>query len=180
MIPVFVLLAIYYGSSVQNGEPVEWLRLAAIVVFVVAAASDGIDGWIARRYNQRTRLGAILDPIADKGLLITAIITLSVSGWFYNFPLWFPVLVIARDAVILTGSIILHYTFGHLEIRPSWTGKAATASQMVAIAWVMFQIPRHDIPVLIAGLLTLISGIGYVVEGLRRVKSEERKRQEYE
>src|SRR5262245_37770387 len=81
MIPLFVLMAIYYGRSVTRGAPLEWQRVTSILIFIVAAASDGIDGYIARRYNQRSKLGVILDPIADKGLLLAGIITLSVSNW---------------------------------------------------------------------------------------------------
>src|SRR5205807_7406817 len=81
MIPVFVTMAIYYGQSIQRGAPLEWQRLTAIVIFLVAAASDGLDGYVARHYKQRSALGAILDPIADKGLLLSAIITLSISNW---------------------------------------------------------------------------------------------------
>src|SRR5438874_4453899 len=115
MIPVFVTLAIYYGESIQRGAPLEWQRFAAIFVFLLAAASDGLDGYIARRYNQRSALGVILDPIADKGLLLSGIITLSITNWsqsdpdYGKFPVWFPVLVITRDAVILVGAAILHY-----------------------------------------------------------------------
>ncbi|PYL84339.1 MAG: hypothetical protein DMF23_06555 [Verrucomicrobia bacterium] len=81
MIPVFVALAIYYGESVQRGAPLEWQRFAAILVFLLAAVSDGLDGYVARRYNQRSRLGVILDPIADKGLLLSGIITLSITNF---------------------------------------------------------------------------------------------------
>ncbi len=81
MIPVFVTMAIYYGQSIERGAPLEWQRFTAIVIFLVAAASDGLDGYVARRYKQRSALGAILDPIADKGLLLSAIITLSISNW---------------------------------------------------------------------------------------------------
>ena len=97
MIPVFVTLAIYYGQSIQRGAPIEWFRFTAIVVFLVAAVSDGLDGYVARRYNQRSALGVILDPIADKGLLLSGIITLSISNWsdvdpdYGKFPVWFPV-----------------------------------------------------------------------------------------
>src|SRR5438094_4461478 len=114
MIPAFVLMAIYYGASIKRGEPLEWQRYLAIFIFLVAAASDGLDGYIARRYNQRSALGVILDPIADKGLLLSGIITLSITNWsqsdpdYGKFPVWFPVLVITRDAVILVGSAILH------------------------------------------------------------------------
>src|SRR3954465_14965070 len=114
MIPVFVAFAIYYAQSVKANEPEEWLRFMAIAVFLLAAVSDGLDGYVARRYNQRSSLGVILDPIADKGLLLSGIITLSISNWsqvdphYGKFPAWFPVLVITRDAAILMGSAVLH------------------------------------------------------------------------
>ncbi|PZR73980.1 MAG: hypothetical protein DLM73_09315, partial [Chthoniobacterales bacterium] len=81
MIPVFVTLAIYYGESIQESKPQDWMRFTAIAVFLLAAVSDGLDGYVARRYNQRSSLGMILDPIADKGLLLSGIITLSISNW---------------------------------------------------------------------------------------------------
>src|SRR5438552_15035820 len=84
MIPVFVALAIYYGESVRRGDPQEWQRFAAIIIFLLAAASDGLDGYVARRYNQRSQLGFILDPFADKGLLLIGIITLSCTFRFMS------------------------------------------------------------------------------------------------
>jgi CDP-diacylglycerol--glycerol-3-phosphate 3-phosphatidyltransferase len=179
MIPVFVLMAIYYGESVQRGDPIEWQRFAAIVIFLVAAASDGLDGYVARRYNQRSALGVILDPIADKGLLLSGIITLSITNWsedpaYGKFPLWFPVLVITRDVVILVGSAVLHLLNGRVRVRPSWTGKVATVLQMVAIAWVMLQlrfIPLSYI-VVAAGVFTFVSGVIYVMDGIRQLQAE--------
>src|SRR6476661_7483097 len=114
MIPVFVTLAIYYGESIQEGHPQDWMRFTAITVFLLAAVSDGLDGFVARRYNQRSTLGAILDPIADKGLLLSGIITLSLTNWSEfepgsgKFPAWFPVLVISRDAILLVGTLVLY------------------------------------------------------------------------
>jgi CDP-diacylglycerol--glycerol-3-phosphate 3-phosphatidyltransferase len=179
LIPVFVTMAIYYGQSVQAGEPQEWMRLAAITIFLVAAVSDGLDGYVARRYNQRSRLGVILDPIADKGLLLAGIITLSISNWEIDphqgrFPAWFPVLVITRDAVIVVGSVVLHLLNGQVRVRPSWTGKVATVLQMAAIAWIM--LPLHFLPLLfvvsLAGVFTFISGIVYVLDGVRQLQAE--------
>lgn len=170
LIPVFVLFAIYYGQSVELGHPKEWLRLAAIIVFITASATDGVDGWVARRYGQRSPLGAILDPIADKGLLLTAIITLTLSKWTYAFPLWFLVLVITRDVVILSGCLLVKHLNGTLEAHPSWWGKTATACQMVAIAWIMLQIPQSIYVVSLAGFFTLISGLGYIYSGINQVR----------
>jgi cardiolipin synthase len=177
MIPVFVTLAIYYGESIQEGNPQDWMRFTAIAVFLLAAASDGLDGYVARRYNQRSSLGMILDPIADKGLLLSGIITLSISNWsqvdphYGKFPAWFPVLVITRDAVILIGSAVLHVLNGTVRVRPSWTGKVATVLQMAAIAWVMLQmrIPPLIYVVFVAGFFTLVSGIIYVRDGVRQL-----------
>ena len=129
LIPVFVLFAVYYGRSVDQGRPQEWQRWAAVIVFLVASVTDCLDGWVARRFSQRSPLGAVLDPIADKGLLLAAIITLSLSKWTYAFPLWFPVLVIARDAVIVTGCVLLKRLSNHLEVRPSsWEDGVGSAN----------------------------------------------------
>ena len=188
MIPLFVMMAIYYGRGVQHGDPREWQRWCAISIFVLAAASDGVDGYIARRYNQKSRLGVILDPIADKGLLLSGIITLSFSNWAYEFPAWFPVLVVTRDIVIVCGTLTLHFLNGSVRVRPSWMGKVATAAQMVAIALCMLQYNPFksafqvgplslgfsflDLPVWIAGLFTLISGFGYVMDGIAQLHSK--------
>src|SRR5213082_1283001 len=181
MIPAFVTMAIYYGESIKSHEPQEWMRFAAIIIFLVAAVSDGLDGYVARRYKQRSSLGAILDPIADKGLLLSGIITLSISNWsesdpdYGKFPVWFPVLVITRDAVILVGAAILHYFIGDkMRVKPVWTGKVATVCQMCAIGWVMLQL--HFLPlvfvVFVAGIFTLISGVIYVVKGVHQLQAE--------
>ncbi len=180
MIPAFVTMAIYYGESIQRGAPLEWQRFAAITIFLLAAVSDGLDGYVARHYSQRSALGVILDPIADKGLLLSGIITLSISNWsesdpdYGRFPAWFPVLVIARDAVILVGSVVLHLLNGKVHVKPSWTGKVATVLQMAAIAWVMLQL--RFLPLLyvvfVAGLFTFISGIIYVLDGIRQLGAE--------
>jgi cardiolipin synthase len=180
MIPAFVTMAIYYGQSIQRGAPLEWQRFAAIAIFLLAAVSDGLDGYVARRYNQRSSLGVILDPIADKGLLLSGIITLSISSWsevdpeYGRFPAWFPVLVITRDAVILVGAVVLHLLNGKVLVKPNWTGKVATVMQMIAIAWVMLQLrflPLFFV-VICAGTFTLISGIVYVMDGVRQLQAE--------
>jgi len=187
LIPLFVMMAVYYGKSVQRGHPHDWERWLTIFLFFVASASDGIDGYIARHYNQRSRLGVVLDPIADKGLLISAIITLSFSNWTHEFPIWFPVLVITRDAVIVIGAAVLHHLNGSVDVKPSWIGKAATATQMVAISCYLLQLDFFKttatifdstitvdflyIPVALAGFFTLVSGFGYVMNGIRQLQA---------
>ena len=180
MIPAFVTMAIYYGESIKRGEQLEWQRFTAIIIFILAAVSDGLDGYVARRYNQRSSLGVILDPIADKGLLLSGIITLSITNWsevdpdYGRFPAWFPVLVITHDAVILVGAVVLHVLNGKVQVKPKWTGKVATVCQMCAIAWVMLQL--HFLPllfvVIVAGIFTFVSGIVYVMHGVRQLQAE--------
>ena len=180
MIPAFVTMAIYYGESIKRGDPLEWQRYTAIIIFILAAVSDALDGYVARRFNQRSTLGVYLDPIADKGLLLSGIITLSISNWseshpeYGSFPIWFPVLVITRDAVILVGTMILYLLNGKVHVKPNWTGKVATVLQMIAIGWVMLQL--RFIPLLYvvvaAGVFTLISGIVYVTDGVRQLQAE--------
>ena len=179
LIPVFVTLAIYYGQSIKRGEPVEWERFAAIIVFLIAGVSDGLDGYVARHYNQRSALGVILDPIADKGLLLSGVITLSISNWsevdpdYGKFPIWFPVIVISRDVVLVVGAVVLQLLNGKVFVKPRWTGKVATFFQICAIAWVMLQL--HFLPLLLivglAGFFTFVSGVQYVIDGMRQLQA---------
>src|SRR5437588_2335944 len=180
MVPVVVTMACYYGERIHHGTSLGWLRYTAIAIFVIAAVSDGLAGYVARRYNQRSSLGVILDPIADKGLLLSGVITLSISNWsdvdpeYGKFPIWFPVLVITRDVVILVGAVVLHLLNGKVTVRPRWTGKVATVCQMLAIGWVMLQfrfIPLFVV-VIVAAVFTFVSGVAYVMDGVRQLQAE--------
>ena len=170
-IPVFVAMAVYYGHGLRDGDPQEWQRWTAIALFTLAAVSDALDGFVARYFNQRTRLGQILDPIADKGLLLAGIITLTFSNWHYQFPLWFPMLVISRDAVLVLGAALLDFINGTVNVKPSWWGKTATVFQMAAIGMAMLypDFAWMLALVIVAGAFTLISGIGYVIDGIRQL-----------
>lgn len=166
LIPVFVGLAMYYGKSVESGQPVENYRYAAAAVFLVAAVSDFVDGWVARNLNQQTQLGSRLDPIADKGLVLAALITLSVTGWSqeHSFPLWFPILVVSKDVLSFGGACLIQYCVGKVIIRPHWTGKVSTVALMVAIAWVMLHIDWLPaiVPVGVAAVFVVASGGAYI------------------
>ncbi len=174
LVPVFAVLAIYYGQSIREGHPKEWLRWSALAVFVTASASDGIDGWIARRFNQRSRFGAIIDPIADKSLLLTALITLTLVDWGKDgwcIPLWFSALVIVRDFIILGGSALIHFVNHDMHVRPRWTGKVCTVTQMFALGWVMLKVVPFDpiYPCLIAAVFTVWSCVHYLQDGLKQL-----------
>jgi CDP-diacylglycerol--glycerol-3-phosphate 3-phosphatidyltransferase len=171
MIPVFVFLLIQYVRDYQRGTPVEWMRYAAVGVFVLAAVSDGVDGFIARRFNQKSVLGAYLDPIADKALLISALVMLSRDHGeaFAQLPLWFPVLVISRDAILVVGTVLIYIVTQNMKVHPRMVGKAATLFQMITLGWVMLKIqqPPHQWFLYAAGICTFVSGAWYFYDGVK-------------
>lgn len=104
----------------------------ALVIFFVAAATDALDGFLARHFNWRTRLGAIADPLADKALLITAYLMLVLTG---VLPPWLFWLVLGRDILIVCGGLAYHYSVGRFDMQPSLPGKLNTLVQiLVALA----------------------------------------------
>ena len=172
LIPAFVWLAWAYGRSFAGGQPVESYRFGAITLFLLAACTDGLDGFVARQFHQESRLGAILDPIADKGLVAAALVVLAVSGWPQSLPVWFPCTVIGRDLVLGIGFTALTRLIERVDVHPSLTGKIATVFQLASIVWVLFRIPRFSsMLVIIATFLTLISGTGYVLDGIRQLRA---------
>jgi cardiolipin synthase len=177
MIPVFVLVTLDYIRDSQAGNPQEWQRYLAFALFAIAAASDAIDGFIARRFNQKSELGAYLDPLADKGLLIAALVLLSRDngGAFAQLPLWFPVLVISRDAILVGGGVLIQLLVGRIPPRPRMVGKCATFFQMLTLGWVLLKIPMppHHWPMIAAGLFTFVSGIWYIFDGIKHLNVQE-------
>jgi CDP-diacylglycerol--glycerol-3-phosphate 3-phosphatidyltransferase len=178
LVPVFAVLALAYGRSVAAGAPDETLRWWALGVFVVAASSDGIDGWVARRFNQISKFGAFIDPIADKALLLTGVITLSIVDWGapgWRLPLWFAVIVALRDCIILIGIRVLWSHRREVRIAPRWSGKLTTVAQMFALGWVMLRVV--DIPpfwpCVVAAAFTLWSTAEYLRQGIHILRGEE-------
>jgi cardiolipin synthase (CMP-forming) len=172
LIPVFGTFAWQSGARAARGRPDARLRVIAALVFILAAAMDVLDGFVARRFNQRSRLGAILDPVADKGLVMTAIVVLAVNNRSKGFPLWFPISVVSRDAILVIGFLILSKAIGRVEIRPSKIGKMATLLQIVSILWPLIGIRRIGQFCLatLATLFTIASGLEYFADGLRQVR----------
>ena len=109
-----------------------WL---AILCFAVAAILDGVDGYIARHYNQISELGKILDPLADKLLLVSGIVALSFNhgDFLGEIPLWLTGTIIGRDLLMLVGMVVIHYTVGKVIVRPRFLGKCATVLQMAVV-----------------------------------------------
>jgi CDP-diacylglycerol--glycerol-3-phosphate 3-phosphatidyltransferase len=155
----------------------EILRWSALGVFTFAAATDGIDGWIARRFNQKSDLGAFLDPIADKALILTAVTILALFNWGpdgWGIPIWFAALVILRDSIILAGIRFLRSKKLKIKIAPHWSGKICTFSLFVVIGWAMLKIiPLSPVfPCAVAAVFLIWSLIEYVREGLNILKPE--------
>lgn len=176
MAPVFAVLALAYGYTVRIGQPEEAIRWWALGMFIAASASDGLDGWIARRFNQTSELGAYLDPLADKTLLMTGALVLAVTDWGeggWRLPAWFAALVYLRDLTIIIGLNYMQKRHCHIEFHPHWTGKACTVAQMFALGWVMLKwVPLPPAwPCAVAAVLTVWSGINYVSQGLRILQS---------
>ncbi len=171
LIPAVVGLLLAYAHGGRDGAPDEGLRWAALAVFLLAAASDAVDGYVARHYNQRTGSGALLDPLADKALLVATILTLSFSPWPWRFPLWFPAIVVARDGLSLAGAAVVWRLTGSLRIRPHWSGRAATFLQMCAVCWVLLKIetPHPVWPTALAAAFTVLSGAVYLRAAIRQV-----------
>jgi cardiolipin synthase len=132
LIPVFVTLVFYQRFG--------W----ALTVFVVAGLTDGLDGLMARRFHQQSQLGTILDPIADKLMLVTAFVVLSLRSVFPQpipshlpIPFWVTVSVISRDVFIIVGAAAINIMTGFRGFRPSWLGKASTMVQIIGITAIM-------------------------------------------
>lgn len=170
LIPVFVTLIITYDETTSQGHAEEVWRYAAIAVFLVASISDALDGYLARHWNQRSALGAFLDPIADKLLLLASLVTLGLIPLDHlrPFPIWFPAIIISRDALLLGGYCVLRHFQVPVEIHPHWTGKASTLFTLLAIGAVLFKLGAWAI----FSLCTLGAGFAlfctmlYVREGL--------------
>ncbi len=170
LVPVFAVLTLWYGRTAACGMPHEPLRWLALGIFILAAATDGLDGWVARRFNQCSSFGAFIDPIADKALLLTGVITLTFIDWGapgWRLPLWFAVIVVLRDCIILSGIRILWNHRRTVKITPHWTGKVCTVAQMFALGWVMLRVVLISpiYPCAIATVFTIWSSFVYIRQG---------------
>lgn len=174
LIPIFGFLAVMYGRSIQEGAPVETLRHLALTAFIIAAASDGIDGYVARKLNVTSKLGAVLDALADKVLMLTGLVTLSFVSWGgedWFIPMWYLIMVVARDVSIGIGCAMILSLNKKLEVNPHWSGKATTIAQLFTLGWVMLKVvPWSPLyPTIIAAVLTLWSSWAYSLNCIRQL-----------
>jgi cardiolipin synthase (CMP-forming) len=163
-LPFFVISILY--------ERYEW----ALAILIAAAASDGLDGLLARKLHQKTALGAYLDPIADKLLLSSSFFLLALKG---KIGWWLAILVLSRDVLILAVAVVVLTTAGPRRFPPSLFGKATTLFQILLIAVVIaaavFARPEFEsvqaVLIYAVAALTIISGLHYAVLTARRVHS---------
>jgi cardiolipin synthase len=150
----------------------------ALVVFAVAGVTDALDGYVARHWSGISRLGAVLDPVADKALVVTAYAVLAWQGWL---PGWLALAVVGRDAVIVAGAGLFHQRTGGLEMAPTRLSKTNTALQLGYVAATLLDAalgagwtrPEPGLALLVA-LTTVASGLQYVVVWLRKAAAHRR------
>jgi cardiolipin synthase len=162
-VPLFIMLLVY--------EHV----LGAIIVFLLAGVTDALDGLIARRFGQKTPLGATLDPVADKLLLVSSFIVLSMSTIHLRvrIPLWLTITAVGRDCLLLFGALVINLTVGRRIFYPSIIGKATTLFQLLTVFAVLVSNFTSLVDLVVQPLiyitlvLTVTSGIHYLVRSMR-------------
>ena len=158
LIPVFITAVIYKKHQY------------AFFLFVLAAITDLLDGYIARMTDQKTALGTFLDPLADKLLLTSSFILFSFNAWI---PLWLTITVISRDIIVVIGWLLLYMITHDVRIEPVLLGKTAIAFQLVTLAFVLLSVnmPTITIPkeflFAVTAALTALSGLQYIYKGLQ-------------
>jgi cardiolipin synthase len=166
--------------------PVAWLLARdkyaeTLWVFAFAAVTDALDGFLAKRFNWESELGKLLDPLADKILLVTSFITLTIVG---GVPLWLAIVVVARDVIIGFGALTFRIFFGPINGHPTIISKLNTLFQIGYVLIIVgSQAAEKPLPIAIIALTTLVlvttiaSGIDYIATYIQRAIDVSRKRQ---
>ena len=149
---------------------ISWINYFAALIFVIASVTDFFDGYIARSWGQKTKLGAILDPLADKMLILAAFLGLMMLG---RASAWAVYLILIREFFI-TGFRVVMASDG-VEVAASMAGKVKTVSQMFAVGFLLMSWPGGELLLWIAVALTLYSGFEYVNAYVRHVKNQAKK-----
>jgi len=163
LVPVITVLLLYR----QIG--------AALAVFLLAGVTDGLDGFIARTRREKTTLGMVLDPLADKVLLTSTIIVLTILK---ELPRWFAVISVSRDVILVGGAMIVYMFMGTMTFPPSRLGKASTGLQILTVLLAMLDnlFPVFEGAIFPVALLTLaltvVSGLEYIYRGARLLNDQ--------
>ena len=158
LIPFFINLMIYGYYP------------AALAVFVAACITDALDGMIARLMNSKTDLGAFLDPMADKLLIVSAFVTLVL---LQMLPVWLAIIVISRDVILVLGSITIYFMRHEFTVRPSIIGKLTTVLQLLCLTLTLVQknygteLGMMQLLYWSTATITVASGVQYVVRGMK-------------
>jgi cardiolipin synthase len=163
LVPVFIIAILYHRLNL------------AFAIFIVAAVTDGLDGYIARVRKERTQLGRILDPFADKMLIISAFISFSlVTGLpdYLKMPAYVPIIVISRDVFILFGAVVIYLLTQNLEVKPTALGKVTTFFQMLTVISLLLRFVYSSWIWNTAVVLTVLSGLDYLRIGAKQVNGK--------
>jgi len=168
LVPVFAVLIMSYTHDQTE------IRHWALAVYIAAAISDALDGFVARAYNQKTKLGAVLDPLADKLIINIGFIFMAANQNFSDqIPYWFPVVILSRDALIVLGAYLINEYYGPLRVRPRVTGKLTTVFQMGLIIAVLLGVSFAHKLMIATLIVSVISFIHYMYDGIRQIGREE-------
>ncbi len=166
LIPVFC--AVVYSYSPAH----LWARPAALAIYGVAALTDILDGWVARRFNQRTRFGMRLDPLADKLLINLGFVFLAANASFEpGVPLWFPIPIMIRDIIVVVGALLLNSYVGPVTIHVRVIGKVSTLFLNGTLFFALLGVPFLPWLLWAATLLTLASCAQYIHDGIHQLKA---------
>jgi CDP-diacylglycerol--glycerol-3-phosphate 3-phosphatidyltransferase len=175
-IPFFILLLLYYSNGYAHSRGPVLLRWCATGIFLGIFLLDAVDGYVARARREITSLGTILDPLADKAVLLSALILLSMpasAGAFQpHLPAWFVVVAISRDAILVTGAAIIQSIMGTVLVRPRVTGKIATFFQGTVVVWSLAGLVAAPFPWILCttAFFTLVSAVQYIFDGIRQLE----------
>lgn len=180
LLPVFLYLLLI-DSHDRAPHPHRWW---AVAVFIIMAATDKLDGYLARKWNQTTRLGALLDPVADKLLILSAIVLLNFD-WIaepgFAIPFWVVAVVYAKDVIVAVGALLVLAIMRQVKIHARWPGKISTVGQLALILATILSpdlqksIGHNTRPLLhyldyLVAAITLIACLDYLIAGIRSLR----------
>ncbi len=166
-----LLTPVFFITLVSYTPEKEWLRFLALGIFVLASVTDALDGLLARFLKQRTALGQMLDPLADKVLLLSAYVGLLFVGTLpLRPPLWITITIIFRDLILLFGFFTLHFASVKMEVVPNLWGKLTTVSQMLLLCFILLEWPLAIPLSYLTVTFTILSGIIYLTRGLKFIQ----------
>ena len=165
LVPVFIIAILYTKLNI------------ALVIFVVASITDCLDGYVARTFEQKTRLGAIMDPLADKLLVGSAFICFSIVKdlpVYLKIPVYVPIIIISRDVIILLGVMCLFMLSKqeNIEIKPTMVSKITTVFQMITVISLLLRFIHSNWLWNITVVLTVISGLDYLRIGSKQINAK--------